>query len=101
MKMMKKQDMLKKNMEDNIKIERNILARMNNPFVVKLFYTFQSRNELFMVMEYIPGGDLAAMLKNLGCFSRSSVVAEIVSQCLRALCFRPCYRWWWWWWWWW
>jgi len=81
MKMMKKQDMLKKNMEDNIKIERNILARMNNPFVVRLFYTFQSRNELFMVMEYIPGGDLAAMLKNLGCFTENVTkiyVAEIV-----------------------
>jgi len=48
--------------------ERNILAFTNNPFVVKLYYSFQSANNLYMVMEFLPGGDCFSLLRNLTCF---------------------------------
>jgi Protein kinase domain len=50
---------------DNVTAERNILARINNPFVVKLYYSFQSDDKLFLVMEYLNGGDVSSMLCSL------------------------------------
>ena len=38
----------------------------DNPFVVKLFFCFQSKHNLYLVMEYLAGGDLHALLKRVG-----------------------------------
>jgi len=38
--------------------ERNILSKINSPFVVDLKYAFQSSNKLYMVMELAIGGEL-------------------------------------------
>jgi hypothetical protein len=57
---------------EHIRAERNILAvtaQQENPFVVKMYYSFQSSKNLYLVMEYMPGGDLHALLKNLDSFS--------------------------------
>jgi len=53
---------------DNVIAERQILSNVKTPFVVKLFYAFQNEKELFLVMEYCPGGDVATLLHNLGAF---------------------------------
>lgn len=50
-KILKKSDMLRKNMVDQVIVERNILAETENPWVVKLFYAFQSHASLYLVME--------------------------------------------------
>jgi len=46
--------------------EREAMARANHPFVVQLFFAFQSEKYLYMVMEYLIGGDLASLLHNYG-----------------------------------
>ena len=46
--------------------ERDILVQAANPFVVKLFFCFQSKHNLYLVMEYLAGGDLHALLKRVG-----------------------------------
>ena len=58
-KIIKKSDMVRKNMVDQVLIERDILAQAENPWVVKLFYAFQSNINLYLVMEFCCGGDLA------------------------------------------
>ncbi|KWU46688.1 Pkinase-domain-containing protein, partial [Rhodotorula sp. JG-1b] len=66
-KVLKKSDMVAKNQVTNVKAERMILmTQTDSEFVVKLFYTFQSKDYLYLVMEYLPGGDCAALVKNLG-----------------------------------
>ena len=62
MKTMKKTEMLKKNQVAHIRAERDILAQADNPWVVKLQYSFQDDNHLYLVMEYLPGGDLMTVL---------------------------------------
>jgi serine/threonine protein kinase len=52
-----------------MQMEREILSRMDNPFVVKLYYSFQTRDNLYLVMEYLPGGDVASLLQVTGCLS--------------------------------
>lgn len=58
--------MVAKNQVTNIKAERSILSQIDSPFVVNLYYSFQSRNNLYLVMEYLNGGDCAALIKALG-----------------------------------
>ena len=56
MKVMKKNEMLKKNQVAHIRAERDVLALADNPWVVKLQYSFQDDKNLYLVMEYLPGG---------------------------------------------
>ncbi|KAJ2455015.1 rim15, signal transduction response regulator [Coemansia sp. RSA 2336] len=66
-KILKKADMIAKNQISNVKAERAIMmAQTGSPFVVRLLYTFQSRTNLYLVMEYLNGGDCAALLKAIG-----------------------------------
>jgi len=69
LKAMKKQNVLNKNMMDQVVAERDALAiSSKSPFVVQLFYSFQSHEKIFLVMEYMIGGDVKSLLHNLGYF---------------------------------
>ncbi|KAI9614185.1 hypothetical protein H4Q26_009326 [Puccinia striiformis f. sp. tritici PST-130] len=71
---LKKQDMIAKNQIMNVKSERKILMNQaDSDFVVKLFYTFSSRDHLYLVMEYLNGGDCAALVKALVIFPKSGL----------------------------
>ena len=66
-KVLKKADMIAKNQITNIKAERMILMNQaESPFVAKLYFTFQSKENLYLVMEYLNGGDCAALIKSIG-----------------------------------
>ena len=66
-KVLKKADMIAKNQITNVKAERMILMKQaESPFVAKLYFTFQSKENLYLVMEYLNGGDCAALVKTLG-----------------------------------
>merc|ERR1740128_727856 len=68
MKTLKKHEVLKRNQVAHVKAERDILAEADNEWVVKLYYSFQDRDSLYFVMEYIPGGDLMSLLIKFGIF---------------------------------
>ncbi|KAG4304656.1 hypothetical protein PORY_002049 [Pneumocystis oryctolagi] len=81
-KVLKKADMIAKNQVINVRAERAILmAQGESPFIVKLFFTFQSKDYLYLVMEYLNGGDCAALIKALGGLSEDwakKYIAEVV-----------------------
>ena len=54
-KVMRTEEMIKKNMQGQVIAERNALALTNSDFCVKLFYCLQSANNIFLVMEYLIG----------------------------------------------
>ncbi|EPY52016.1 AGC protein kinase Cek1 [Schizosaccharomyces cryophilus OY26] len=87
-KILKKSDMIAKNQVVNVRAERAILmAQGEIPFVAKLYYTFQSRDYLYLVMEYLNGGDCGSLLKTMGVLELDWIhkyLAEIV-LCLGAL----------------
>ena len=66
---MRKVDLIRKNMVKSVRNERNILAMTNNPFVVSFYYSFTNASNLYIVMEYCNGGDCYNLLKGLGCMS--------------------------------
>nr|SMQ44852.1 Rim15-like kinase [Blastocladiella emersonii] len=67
-KILKKDDMIRKNMVSHVMAERRALALANTPFIVRLYYAFASANYLFLVMEYMIGGDLSSLLAVYGQF---------------------------------
>jgi serine/threonine-protein kinase RIM15 len=81
-KVLKKADMIAKNQITNVKAERMILMKQaESPFVAKLYFTFQSKDNLYLVMEYLNGGDCAALIKSLGCLPEEwtkNYIAEVV-----------------------
>ncbi|CAM8906040.1 unnamed protein product [Rhodiola kirilowii] len=80
-KVLKKADMIRKNAVESILAERNILISIRNPFVVRFYYSFTCRENLYLVMEYLNGGDLYSLLKNLGCLDEDMArvyISEIV-----------------------
>merc|ERR1712130_324667 len=62
MKIMRKSEMIKKNQVQHIHAEKNVLALADNPWIVKLYYSFQDDSYLYLVMEYLAGGDLMTIL---------------------------------------
>lgn len=62
MKKLKKSEMLQKGQAEHVKAERNLLAEVGSDYIVKLYYSFQDAEYLYLVMEYLPGGDLMTLL---------------------------------------
>ncbi len=60
-KKLKKSEMIVKNQLHHIKAEREILIKSDNPWIVGLKCSFQDENYLYLVMEYLPGGDLMSL----------------------------------------
>ncbi|KAE9600223.1 hypothetical protein Lal_00045381 [Lupinus albus] len=80
-KVLRKADMVRKNAVESILAERDILITVRNPFVVRFFYSFTCRENLYLVMEYLNGGDLYSLLRNLGCLDEEVArvyIAEVV-----------------------
>lgn len=81
MKILQKSEVLKRNQVAHVKAERDILAEADNAWVVKLYYSFQDTENLYFVMDYVPGGDLMSLLIKFGIFREDLArfyIAELV-----------------------
>lgn len=54
--------MLYKNQMSHVRAERDLLSSSNNPWIVQLTSSFQDVKYLYLVMEYLGGGDLMTLL---------------------------------------
>jgi len=62
MKTMTKKQLISSKKLPSIKAEREILAKSSNPWIVKMYFSFQDQTFLYLIMEYCPGGDLMSIL---------------------------------------
>ncbi|BBG95071.1 cAMP-dependent, cGMP-dependent and protein kinase C kinase family protein [Prunus dulcis] len=62
MKKLKKSEMLKRGQVEHVRAERNLLAEVASHCIVKLYYSFQDAEYLYLIMEYLPGGDMMTLL---------------------------------------
>ena len=69
LKIMKKSLILQKRQTEHVTNERRILTELSNPFIVKAQSAFQDSKNLYLVLEYIPGGELYTQLRLKGKFS--------------------------------
>ena len=89
MKIINKYKVKKNEQYDNVKTEREVLAKLDNPFVLKLCYAFQNTQNLYLLTEFIQGGELVFHLREKGKFKESWVkfyAAEIIIaiECLHS-----------------
>ena len=76
-----KSEMHKKDQLAHVRAERDILANADSPWLVKLHASFQDTAYLYLLMEFLPGGDLMTMLIKYEIFSEDITrfyMAEIV-----------------------
>ncbi|XP_050347820.1 serine/threonine-protein kinase greatwall isoform X2 [Nymphalis io] len=83
-KVMKKSDMINKNMVTQVVTERNALALSRSPFCVHLFYSLQSASSVYLVMEYMVGGDMKSLLGVYG-FLEEAMAVFYVAEVILAL----------------
>ncbi|XWS17440.1 hypothetical protein CRYUN_Cryun33cG0067900 [Craigia yunnanensis] len=74
MKKWKKSEMLIRGRVEHVRAERNLLAEVASHFIVKLYYSFQDAEYLYLIMEYLPGGDMITLL------IREDTLTEIVAR---------------------
>ncbi|GAA5977034.1 hypothetical protein JCM10908_004831 [Rhodotorula pacifica] len=84
MKSLKKAEMFKKDQLAHVRSERDVLAESNSPWVVQLYYSFQDANNLYLLMEFLPGGDLMTMLIKYDTFSED-VTRFYMAECVLAI----------------
>uniref|UniRef100_A0A673H6V7 non-specific serine/threonine protein kinase n=1 Tax=Sinocyclocheilus rhinocerous TaxID=307959 RepID=A0A673H6V7_9TELE len=81
MKILRKSDMLEKEQVAHIRAERDILVEADGAWVVKMFYSFQDKRNLYLIMEFLPGGDMMTLLMKKDTLSEEATqfyIAETV-----------------------
>lgn len=68
MKMLYKDDVVKRNQVEHTRTERNVLVAIKHPFIVDCVATFQTPKKLYLLLEYCPGGELFFHLSKAGKF---------------------------------
>eukprot|EP00658_Telonema_sp_P-2_P051837 TRINITY_DN39947_c0_g2_i1.p1 TRINITY_DN39947_c0_g2~~TRINITY_DN39947_c0_g2_i1.p1 ORF type:complete len:236 (+),score=66.19 TRINITY_DN39947_c0_g2_i1:87-710(+) len=68
-KMLKKSTILSKRTLNYVWAERNVLATIRHPFLVSMRYSFQCERKLYMVMDFVSGGELFFHLASQAMFS--------------------------------
>ncbi|KAJ1654803.1 cytochrome c oxidase subunit 1 [Dispira simplex] len=68
MKVLRKVDVVKLKQVEHINSEREILSQIRFPFIVNLYTTFQNEVNLYMLQEYVVGGELFSHLRKAGRF---------------------------------
>lgn len=81
LKMLKKREIIRLKQVEHIRSEKEILMKISHPFIVDFYGTFQDQNRVYMIMEYVIGGELFSQLRSAGKFNNETsrfYAAEIV-----------------------
>lgn len=84
MKTLLKSEMYKKDQLAHVKAERDVLAGSDSPWVVSLYYSFQDSVNLYLIMEFLPGGDLMTMLIRWQIFTED-ITRFYMAECVLAI----------------
>jgi serine/threonine protein kinase len=87
MKTLRKQALIQRNQIEHTTTERKIVENFDHPFLCKLHYAFQTTDKLYMVMNYMGGGELFFWLKKDRRFStvRARLYSAEIILGLKAL----------------
>ena len=82
LKALKKSEVIRLKQVEHIRSEKDILSRIDHAFIVHLFATFMDETSLYMLMEYVAGGEIFSHLRERGRFSTDTsrfYAASIIS----------------------
>jgi len=84
MKMMRKDQIISEELQDNILLEKNILIESQNEFILSLSFFFQTKERIYFITPFIKGGDLYHKLKK-DKFLKEDLVKFYSAQIIIAL----------------
>ena len=65
MKVLRKEAIIQRKQVAHTKAEKTILQKIQHPFIVRLYFAFQTKDKLYMILDYINGGELFYHLKKV------------------------------------
>jgi len=95
MKVLRKEAIIARKQVAHTRAEKSILQKIQHPFIVRLHYAFQTKDKLYMILDYINGGELFFHLKKEGRFPEIRVkfyAAEIVCAMAHLHSLQVVYR---------
>lgn len=72
LKQMKISDVIRLKQEQHVHNEKEVLTEISHPFLIRLFWTHHDDRFLYMLMDYVPGGELFSYLRSRGRFSNAT-----------------------------
>jgi serine/threonine protein kinase len=81
LKEMSKLKIIDKKSEKSINSEREFLSKLNHPFIVNMHYAFQDKQNLYLIMDILNGGDLRYHISRYRKFSEEQTrffIANII-----------------------
>lgn len=84
LKSLKKADLVKAHQVEHTTTERYVLEEINSPFLVHLSYAFQTKDKLYIVMDYLTGGEMFFWLKKQSRFAESRAKLYM-AECVLAI----------------
>ncbi|CAL1598132.1 unnamed protein product [Knipowitschia caucasica] len=72
LKQMKIPDVIRLKQETHVHNEKEVLSEVTHPFLIRLFWTHHDERFLYMLLDYVPGGELFSYLRTRGRFSNSA-----------------------------
>ena len=90
MKVLRKENLLKTNNVSYTITERNILRNIRHPYIASLHFAFQTHGKVYLVMEFLNGGQLLYHMRKMAMFTEGfgAFLPPIVNFCLRY--YRSC-----------
>jgi len=82
MKVLRKSEMVEKEQVAHVRAERDVLVEVDHTWVVKMFYSFQDAENLYLVMEFLPGGDVMTLLMKKDTLSEEATQFYIAETAL-------------------
>ncbi|KZV51922.1 hypothetical protein F511_09186 [Dorcoceras hygrometricum] len=82
MKVVRKDKIVEKNHAEYMKAERDIMTKIDHPFIVQLKYSFQTKYRLYLILDFVNGGHLFFQLHHQGLFREDLAriyTAELIS----------------------
>jgi len=74
LKILKKSEVIRLKQVEHVKNEKHILMQMHHPFLVNMLGCFQNDRNIYMVLEYVPGGELFSLLRRENKFANDVAV---------------------------
>lgn len=87
LKMLNISQVVKLKQVDHVKNEKQCLYEAVNPFIVQLYWSYRDENYLYMLLEYVPGGELFTYLRNAHKFENDKALfyATEITSALASL----------------
>lgn len=87
LKCLSKKEIMKLQQVEHVKAEKQILLQINHAFIVDLVGTFQDEGNLYMMMEYVNGGELHSYIQSNSCDMNPDTVRFFTAECYLALAY--------------